>query len=121
FQSRSGHNIDASEALRHLHSALDSVGLRKCGLHAFRRFRTTWLRKNGVPEDLIRYWIGHADRSVTDGYSRVKDDVKFRKRVCAEVGLGFQLSEIRAESADLVPIVPKTLCTPMLGEVGLTR
>ncbi|PYV24925.1 MAG: hypothetical protein DMG24_10125, partial [Acidobacteria bacterium] len=37
-----------------------------------------------MPEDLIRYWIGHADRSVTDGYSRVKDDVKFRKRVCAE-------------------------------------
>ena len=122
FATRGGRSISPSDILtRHLHPILKAMGREKCGFHTFRRFRTTWLRKNGVPEDLIRYWIGHADRSVTDGYSRVKDDVKFRKRVCAEVGLGFQLSEIRAESADLVPIVPKTLCTPMLRGVGLTR
>ena|SRR2546425_1599386 len=111
FETKAGHPISQSDILRrHLHPILEVVGREKCGFHAFRRFRTTWLRKNRVPEDLIRYWIGHADRSVTDGYSRVKDDVKFRKKVCAEVGLGFQLpTEIRAESPEVVPIVPKNL------------
>jgi hypothetical protein len=98
------------------------VGLRKCGLHAFRRYRTTWLRKNRVPEDLIRYWIGHADRTVTDGYSKVKEDREFRREVCAQVGLGFALpaTEVRAESPVVVPSVPKNAVVecPVSGSVG---
>jgi hypothetical protein len=35
--------------------------------------------------------LGHANRSVTDGYSRVKDDVAFRHLCAANVGLGFEL------------------------------
>ena len=34
------------------------------GFHAFRRFRLTWLRKNSVPKDLERYWMGHAPEEV---------------------------------------------------------
>jgi len=34
--------------------------------HAFRRFRLRWLRKNGVPKDLERYWMGHAETEVSD-------------------------------------------------------
>ena len=33
--------------------------------------RTTLLRKNRAPEDLIRFWLGHADETVTDGYSKL--------------------------------------------------
>jgi hypothetical protein len=61
------------------------------GFHSFRRYRVTHLRKKRVPEDLLRFWIGHADKSVTDGYSKVKEDVEFRQLCAANVGLGFEI------------------------------
>jgi hypothetical protein len=64
----------------------------KCGCHAFRRFRITHLRRNGVPEDLIHFWLGHAGKSVTDHYSKLKNDLEFRKEVAVRAGLGFELS-----------------------------
>jgi hypothetical protein len=39
------------------------MGHEKCGFHAFRRFRFTNLRKQGVPEDLLRFWIGHVRKA----------------------------------------------------------
>jgi hypothetical protein len=44
-----------------------------------------------VPEDLLRYWIGHADKSITDGYSKVKEDRAFRTLCAESAGLGFSL------------------------------
>jgi integrase len=32
----------------------------KRGFHAFRRFRFTVLRRAGVPENLIKQWLGHS-------------------------------------------------------------
>jgi len=40
-----------------------------------------------VPEE----WLLHANRSVTDGYSKLKEDVTFRKKVAEQVGIGFEL------------------------------
>lgn len=61
------------------------------GFHSFRRFRTTWLRKNRAPEDLVRFWLGHADKSITDGYSKLSEDVEYRQKVAERVGVGFCL------------------------------
>lgn len=69
------------------------------GAHAFRRFRTTWLRKQHAPEDLVRFWLGHANKSVTDGYSKLKEDVTFRKQVVEQVGTGFRLLAKKPEVA----------------------
>jgi hypothetical protein len=44
-----------------------------------------------VPEDLIRFWIRHADASVTDGNSKLKDDVEFRCLAAEQTALGFTL------------------------------
>jgi integrase len=74
-----------------LHPFLQSVGQPKSGAHAFRRFRATWLRKQRAPEDLIRFWLGHANKNVTDRYSKLNEDVTFRKKVAEEVGIGFEL------------------------------
>ena len=63
----------------------------KLGFHAFRRYRVTHLRKNLVPEDLIKFWVGHAPQTVTDVYSKLKADVRFRQSVAEKVGLGFEL------------------------------
>ena len=56
-----------------------------------RRFRATWLRKQGALEDLIKFWLGHADKSVTDGYSKLKEDVEFRRDQAEKIGTGFAL------------------------------
>jgi integrase len=82
---------------RTLHPILENFNEPKCGCHAFRRFRVTHLRKNGVPEDLIHFWAGHAGKSVTDDYSKLKDDLVFRKEVAIRVGLGFELPSKKAE------------------------
>ena len=60
----------------------------------------THLRKNLVPEDLVKFWIGHAPQTVTDVYSKVKDDVSFRRKVAEKVGLGFEITP------EMFPVVP---------------
>jgi hypothetical protein len=73
---------------------LDLLGQKsKRCFHAFRRFRTTWLRKQHVSEDIIRFWLGHASREVTDRYSKLSEDAEFRRSVAASAGLGFELPE----------------------------
>ena len=92
FSTNKGGLLIQRNVLRMLHSVLKRLGMPKLGFHAFRRFRVTHLRKNMVPEDLIKFWIGHAPQTVTDVYSKVKNDVKFRREVAEKVGLGFELS-----------------------------
>jgi integrase len=92
FRSKNGFPLLQSNVLRlSLHPLLERVGQPKSGAHAFRRFRATWLRKQRAPEDLIRFWLGHANKSVTDLYSKLKEDVTFRKKIAEEVGIGFEL------------------------------
>ena len=105
FESLSGNPLsDSNIRNRSLHLILRAIGKEACGFHSFRRFRVTCLRKGRVPEDLIRFWIGHADKTVTDGYSKVKEDREFRK-VCAEnVGLGFELPiQIQVQKHEVAP------------------
>jgi len=62
------------------------------GFHSFRRFRVMHLRKNRVPWDLEKFWIGHASKDVTDKYAaQLKEDVEWRKDVAEKTGLGFAL------------------------------
>jgi len=92
FRSKKGFPLLQSNILRHsLHPLLESVGQPKSGAHEFRRFRATWLRKQRAPEDLIRFWFGHANKSVTELYCKLKEDVTFRKKVAEEIGIGFEL------------------------------
>jgi integrase len=94
FCSKNGKPLLQSNILRlSLHPTLEELKQPKSGNHAFRRFRTTWLRKQHAPEDLIRFWLGHANKSVTDTYSKLKEDVAFRKQVVEQVGIGFEIPE----------------------------
>ena len=100
FRSSNGSPLGQSNVLRrNLHPILEGMGLGKAGFHSFRRFRVTHLRKQGTPEDLLRFWIGHGDKTVTDRYAKLRQDVEFRKTVAERVGIGF--------SVEVVP-----LCTP---------
>jgi integrase len=92
FRAENGNTLGQSNVLRRsLHPILVEMGCEKAGFHAFRRFRVTHLRKQGTPEDLLRFWIGHGDKTVTDRYAKLKQDVEFRKTVAERVGIGFNL------------------------------
>lgn len=106
FCSKSGKPLLQSNILRlSLHPILEELKQPKSGAHAFRRFRTTWLRKQNAPEDLIRFWLGHANKSVTDGYSKLKEDVMFRRKIAEQVGIGFELP---AEKSEVAPNCTQT-------------
>jgi hypothetical protein len=88
FQSRSG---------RAMHLLTAFVRLQKHGVkgfHSFRRFRITRLRDLGVPEDIIRYWVGHAGKDITDRYSKLAENVELRKVWALRAGLGFSLDHL---------------------------
>ena len=73
----------------------------KAGHHAFRRFRNTHLRnRTECPEGLRKYWMGHADESMSDLYDKIKEDVEFRRKWAEKCGFGFDLPPV-------VPMVPK--------------
>jgi len=87
FTTRKARPLSQRNLLRVLHALAG-----KTGLHAFRRFRTSILRKAGVPDDLIQLWLGHAGRSITDDYARqLREDVPFRQEWSTRAGLGFEL------------------------------
>jgi integrase len=102
FTNRTGKPVSQTNLLRRsLHPILAELKVEKAGFHAMRRFRTTWLRKQRAPEDLIKFWLGHAKESVTDGYSKLADDVEFRGQVAETAGAGFKIP------APLIPMVPR--------------
>jgi integrase len=96
FETAKCRPLQQRNVLRILHA------VKPVGFHAFRRFRLTWLRKNGVPKDLERYWMGHAPEEVGDLYSKLKDDVAFRQEWAERAGLGFELVHVGTQNAGAV-------------------
>jgi integrase len=87
FATRSGRPLGKRNVHRTLHTLNKSVWF-----HAFRRFRTSVLRKSQVPEDLIQLWLGHSGATITDAYARqLREDIPFRQEWTEKAGLGFEL------------------------------
>ena len=85
FATRTGGPLSQRNVLRAFY-----IAGAMCGFHALRRFRTETLRREGVPEDLVRLWLGHAGTSVTDTYANgLAADVAWRQEWANRVGLGF--------------------------------
>jgi hypothetical protein len=71
-----------------LNPILRKLNLKQNGktFHSFRRFRVMHLRMNRVPWDLEKFWIGHANKDVTDKYAaQLKEDVEWRKDVAKKL------------------------------------
>jgi integrase len=91
FSTRTGRQLSQSNILRRsLHPALANLEQPKMGCHAFRRFRITWLRKNSVPEDLITFWHGHAERTVDGQLLQVEPRYGVSQTSNPQSGLGLQ-------------------------------
>src|ERR1700730_14442434 len=52
------------------------------GYHAFRRFRFAVLRKAGVPDDLIKLWLGHSQNLIDLYAAQLRYDVAYRREWC---------------------------------------
>jgi integrase len=77
-----GNPLMQSNVLRRdLHPILAELGVKKAGFHTFRRFRATFLSKSRVPEALVKFSLGHANKSVTDEYIKMFNEGRFRKDV----------------------------------------
>jgi len=112
FRNAKGKPLSQRNVLaRSLHPILEQkLKTAKQGFHGFRRFRLTWLRKNRVPGDLERFWMGHSDQDVGDLYSKMEEEAEFCLKVSESVGLGFELPEEKpTEAAEVAPIAPKTV------------
>ena len=89
FQSESGDVMNLETATRRLRQRIPGFGF-----HSFRRFRLTHLRKARVNEGIIRAWIGHSTRDVSDLYDKAAEDLEFRKHWAQAGGLGFDLQHL---------------------------
>jgi integrase len=106
FQTTTRKPVTQTNLLRReLHPLLESLGIPISGFHSFRRFRTTFLRQSRCPESLLRYWVGHSKKGITDTYDKSSADLAYRRDVCRVMGVGFEL--------------PKTL-TAKLSKAGKT-
>lgn len=95
FPTKSGRALSPRNVLRVL-SGANYVA----GFHAFRRFRTETLRAACTPEDLIRMWLGHAHKSITDLYaSGLRHNTERRQEWVKKVGLGFDLGYLGYKKA----------------------
>lgn len=119
FASRNGNPLLQRNINRDwLHRILEKVGLRKAerwrekdgrrrvkclegegtAWHAMRRFRCTHLETELIPESLIKIWLGHGKRGVTEqSYIRMMGRTDTRRKCVEIAGLGF----------NHVPNVPK--------------
>jgi hypothetical protein len=66
--------------------------------HAFRRFRFAVLRKAGVPDDLIKQWLGHSQNLIDLYAAQLRYDETYRREWCEKAGLGFELGELGYKS-----------------------
>jgi integrase len=106
FPSARGTPLRKSNLLRRsLHPILLEMGKKPCGFHAFRRFRVAHLRKQLVPEILLRVWVGHSTEGITDKYALegVKRDTLFRTMTTQKAGVGFKLC---LNGYNLHPVAP---------------
>jgi integrase len=92
FQTSSGRPLGQSNILRReFHPLLESSDIEPCGFHAFRRFRNTHLDNSLCPNGLIKFWMGHSPKDMTDYYNKVARDLQFRRDVARSMGVGFDV------------------------------
>ena len=63
------------------------------GAHCFRRFRAAHLKRMACPDDLRKFWLGHATDGISDHYAlQLLEDLVRQQSVVASVGLGLEVA-----------------------------
>jgi hypothetical protein len=58
------------------------------------RYATLVLRRAGVPENLIKQWLGHSQNLMDLYAAQLQYDVAYRREWCETAGLGIELGEL---------------------------
>ena len=90
FMAKNGSPLRAGNIIKRvLNPILRQLGIPSGGkvLHAFRHGRVTQLRKQGIPSDLQKQWIGHSSLRTTDLYSHTDQELEFRREHARTLGL----------------------------------
>jgi integrase len=95
FSSRTGSPRSYSNVYnRSLRPKLVGLGFYVPGAHCFRRFRAAQLKRAACPDDLRKFWLGHASADISDNYAlQLLEDMNRRKAAALSVGLGFEVTE----------------------------
>ena len=116
FQTSSRKPVTQTNLLRReLHPLLDKLKIERRGFHSFRRFRNTYLRQQDCPDALLKFWLGHAGRDMSDLYDRSSEDVRYRRDVAKSMGVGFEVPKLSA------PSVPKGRKLPFRALTGVKQ
>jgi hypothetical protein len=67
-------------------------------------FVLRYFRKAGVPDDLIKLWLGHSQNLIDLYAAQLRYDETYRREWCEKAGLGFELGELGYKS--MAPIRP---------------
>jgi integrase len=87
FNTSNGNAIDPSYVATKI---LTPVGIP--GAHSLRRLRVSHLREVGCNESILRFWIGHSGKTITDGYDKLARDVELRRREAERCGTGLDIA-----------------------------
>lgn len=99
-------------------SSLDKTDLP--GFHSLRRFRTTHLRSYGVPEEIIKFWLGHSSSDITDRYSKLAQNVEERRKWVDRAGSGFEIPKRRDNDGRLILRTVRETLSPTMCDVQST-
>jgi integrase len=108
FPSRAGSPRSYSNLYnQRLRPKLEKLGfyMPGAGAHCFRRFRAAQLKRMACPDDLRKFWLGHANEDISDRYAlQLLEDLDRRKDAVANVGLGFEVANSPCNFHYSVPI-----------------
>jgi integrase len=103
FQTSSHKPVTQTNLLRReLHPILATLEISKRGFHSFRRFRNTFLRQSHCPDGILKFWLGHSGKDMSDLYDRSREDLQYRKDVAKSMGIGFELSKTLTDKCSKV-------------------
>jgi integrase len=84
FVTQVGTRFKTDYVCRKLQSILRRLGIPKGTPHSFRHGRVSVLRAHGVPDPLVKQWIGHSSLRTTDMYSHFTE--AFKEEVVNNLG-----------------------------------
>jgi integrase len=79
-----GHGRTQIATNRNLRPKLTKLGfyVPGAGAHCFRRFRAAQLKRTACPDDLRKFWLGHASTDISDHYALQLLEDEGRCRQC---------------------------------------
>jgi len=90
-----GEQLSQRDILKYsLHPILKKLEYVRGGLNIFRRFRITMLQKLDCPEALQHFWSGHAQKHVSERYTKLLEERDYRLEWAGRIGMGFELPAV---------------------------